>query len=103
MKFGVFYEHQLPRPRAATSEYSCCSGHSIKSSSPISLGMTINGWWSIISWKNTLPNLLSCGRVDLGMGEAAGPAELHPYGERVRDKRERWKEVVPRYCSDVHL
>jgi alkanesulfonate monooxygenase SsuD/methylene tetrahydromethanopterin reductase-like flavin-dependent oxidoreductase (luciferase family) len=39
-------------------------------------------------------DLLSGGRVDLGMGEAAGPAELHPFGIRVRDKRERWEEAV---------
>jgi luciferase family oxidoreductase group 1 len=39
-------------------------------------------------------DLLSGGRVDLGMGEAAGPAELHPFGVRVRDKRERWEEAV---------
>ncbi len=28
------------------------------------------------------------------MGEAAGPAELHPFGIRVRDKRDRWEEAV---------
>jgi luciferase family oxidoreductase group 1 len=39
-------------------------------------------------------DLLSGGRVELGMGEAAGPAELHPFGVRVRDKRERWEEAV---------
>jgi len=39
-------------------------------------------------------DLLSGGRVDLGMGEAAGPAELHPFNIRVRDKRERWEEAV---------
>ena len=39
-------------------------------------------------------DLLSGGRVDLGMGEAAGPAELHPFKIRVRDKRERWEEAV---------
>ena len=39
-------------------------------------------------------DLLSGGRVDLGMGEAAGPAELHPFDMRVRDKRERWEEAV---------
>src|SRR5215469_14042756 len=39
-------------------------------------------------------DLLSGGRVDLGMGEAAGPAELHPFGIRVRDKRDRWEEAV---------
>src|SRR5262249_37239608 len=37
-------------------------------------------------------DLLSGGRVDLGMGEAAGPAELHPFGIRVRDKRDRGEE-----------
>ena len=28
------------------------------------------------------------------MGEATGPAELHPFGTRVRDKRDRWEEAV---------
>jgi alkanesulfonate monooxygenase SsuD/methylene tetrahydromethanopterin reductase-like flavin-dependent oxidoreductase (luciferase family) len=32
--------------------------------------------------------------VELGLGEGAGPAELHPFGVRVRDKRERWEEAV---------
>lgn len=39
-------------------------------------------------------DLLSGGRVELGMGEGAGPAELHPFNIRVRDKRERWVEAV---------
>ena len=39
-------------------------------------------------------DLLSGGRVDFGMGEGAGPAELHPFDIRVRDKRERWEEAV---------
>jgi hypothetical protein len=30
------------------------------------------------------------------MGEAAGPAELHPFDIRLRDKRERWEEAVRR-------
>ena len=47
-------------------------------------------------------DLLSGGRVDLGMGEAAGPAELHPFGVRVRDKRERWEEAVQGHHPDVH-
>ena len=49
-------------------------------------------------------DLLSGGRVELGMGEAAGPAELHPFGIRVRDKRERWEEavkaIVPMFTRD---
>jgi luciferase family oxidoreductase group 1 len=39
-------------------------------------------------------DLLSGGRVELGMGEGAGPAELHPFNIRVRDKRDRWIEAV---------
>jgi alkanesulfonate monooxygenase SsuD/methylene tetrahydromethanopterin reductase-like flavin-dependent oxidoreductase (luciferase family) len=39
-------------------------------------------------------DLISGGRVELGIGEGAGPAELHPFGTRVRDKRERWEEAV---------
>src|SRR5256712_13897132 len=39
-------------------------------------------------------DLLSSGRVELGLGEAQGPIELHPFGARVRDKREQWEEAV---------
>ena len=39
-------------------------------------------------------DLLSCGRVELGLGEGQGPVELHPFGRRVRDKREVWEEAV---------
>ena len=39
-------------------------------------------------------DLISGGRVELGLGEGAGPAELHPFGIRVRDKRDRWEEAV---------
>jgi luciferase family oxidoreductase group 1 len=39
-------------------------------------------------------DLLSGGRVELGMGEGAGPAELHPFNIKVRDKRDRWVEAV---------
>ena len=39
-------------------------------------------------------DLLSKGRVELGMGEGAGPAELHPFGTQVRSKRDRWEEAV---------
>jgi alkanesulfonate monooxygenase SsuD/methylene tetrahydromethanopterin reductase-like flavin-dependent oxidoreductase (luciferase family) len=38
--------------------------------------------------------LLSGGRVELGLGEGQGPVELHPFGARVRDKREVWEEAV---------
>ena len=39
-------------------------------------------------------DLISKGRVEMGMGEGAGPAELHPFSVRVRDKRDRWEEAV---------
>jgi luciferase family oxidoreductase group 1 len=39
-------------------------------------------------------DLLTGGRVELGLGEAQGPIELHPFGRRVRDKREVWEEAV---------
>lgn len=39
-------------------------------------------------------DLVSNGRVELGMGEGAGPAELHPFGIQVRTKRDRWVEAV---------
>ena len=39
-------------------------------------------------------DLLSGGRVELGLGEAQGPVELHPFGVQVRSKRDRWIEGV---------
>nr|MCS5575074.1 LLM class flavin-dependent oxidoreductase [Pseudomonadales bacterium] len=37
-------------------------------------------------------DLLSGGRVDLGTGEGTGPTELHPFGARVREKRDIYEE-----------
>src|SRR5262249_20741574 len=136
MKFGIFYEHQLPRPWGPKSEYqllqdSLCQieladqlgydyawevehhfleeyshssapevflGAASQRTKRIRLGhgvvqLTTNQPHRVAERVATL-DLLSGGRVDLGMGEAAGPAELHPFGIRVRDKRERWEEAV---------
>ncbi|HEY5301868.1 MAG TPA: LLM class flavin-dependent oxidoreductase [Acetobacteraceae bacterium] len=136
MKFGIFYELQLPRPWTASSEYdlfqqalgqmeladqlgydyvwmvehhfleeySHCSapevflGAASQRTKRIRLGhgviqLTTNQPQRVAERVATL-DLLSGGRVDLGMGEAAGPAELHPFGVRVRDKRDRWEEAV---------
>jgi luciferase family oxidoreductase group 1 len=39
-------------------------------------------------------DVISGGRVELGLGEGQGPVELHPFGARVREKREKWEEAV---------
>jgi alkanesulfonate monooxygenase SsuD/methylene tetrahydromethanopterin reductase-like flavin-dependent oxidoreductase (luciferase family) len=136
MKFGIFYEHQLPRPWNANSEYELFQNslsqveladqlgydymwevehHFLEeyshSSSPevflaaasqrtkrIRLGhgivqITTNQPHRVAERVSTL-DLISGGRVELGLGEGAGPAELHPFGIRVRDKRDRWEEAV---------
>ena len=136
MKFGVFYEHQLPRPWTETSEYELMHNalaqieladqlgydyawqvehHFLEeyshASAPevflaaasqrtkqIRLGhgiiqLTTNHPHRVAERVATL-DLISGGRVELGMGEGAGPAELHPFNVRVRDKRERWEEAV---------
>ena len=136
MKFGIFYEHQLPRPWSPDDEYRLLQDsltqveladklgydyvwevehHFLEeyshSSAPevflaaasqrtrrIRLGhgiiqITTNQPHRVAERVATL-DLISGGRVELGMGEGAGPAELHPFGTRVRDKRERWEEAV---------
>jgi luciferase family oxidoreductase group 1 len=136
LKFGVFYEHQLPRPWTETSEYQLFQDsltqfevadrlgydyawgvehhfleeYSHSSSPEVFLGaasqrtkrirlghgvvqLTTNQPHRVAERIATL-DLISGGRVELGMGEAAGPAELHPFGVRVRDKRDRWEEAV---------
>jgi hypothetical protein len=136
MKFGVFYELQLPRPWSETSEaqlfsdaldqfeladrlgydhawvvehhfleeYSHSSapevflGAASQRTKRIRLGhgviqLTTNQPQRVAEKVATL-DILSKGRVEMGFGEAAGPAELHPFGVRVRDKRDRWEEAV---------
>ena len=146
MKFGVFYEHQLPRPWTTASEYDLLQqsldqfqfadqlgydyawvvehhfleeyshssapevflGAASQRTKNIRLGhgviqLTTNQPQRVAEKVATL-DLLSGGRVDLGMGEAAGPAELHPFGVRVRDKRDRWEEavraIIPMFTHD---
>src|SRR5213083_2527659 len=136
MKFGIFYEHQLPRPWSADSEhrllqesltqieladglgydyawevehhfleeYSHCSapevflGAASQRTKRIRLGhgvvqLPTNHPIRVAERVATL-DLLTGGRVELGLGEAQGPVELHPFGARVREKREVWEEAV---------
>jgi luciferase family oxidoreductase group 1 len=136
VKFGIFYELQLPRPWGERGEYqllqdalgqieladrlgfdyawcvehhfleeySHCSapevflGAATQRTSRIRLGHGIvqlptNHPIRVAERVSTL-DLLSDGRVELGLGEGQGPVELHPFGRRVRDKREVWEEAV---------
>ena len=129
MKFGVFYEHQLPRPWHEHSEYELMQNaltqieladrlgydyawqvehHFLEeyshASAPevflaaasqrtkrIRLGhgiiqLTTNQPHRVAERVSTL-DLISGGRVELGMGEGAGPAELHPFNVRVRGEQ----------------
>ncbi len=136
MKFGIFYEHQLPRPWQENSEYELLQNsltqieladqlgydyawevehhfleeYSHSSAPEVFLGAAsqrtknIRLGHGIIQLPTNQPHrvaervatldLLSKGRVEFGMGEGAGPAELHPFGTQVRSKRERWEEAV---------
>ena len=136
MKFGIFYEAQLPRPWTHESErrlfadmltqieladrlgydYAWVVEHhfleeySHMSAPEVFLGAasqrtrTIRLGHGIMQLPTSHPirvaeraavlDLLSNGRVELGLGEAQGPIELHPFGARVRDKREQWEEAV---------
>jgi len=134
MKFGVFYEHQIPRPWTQDSEFQhfrnaldqleladrCgydyawqVEHHFLEEyshgSSPtaflaaasqrtkrIRLGhgvfqLTTNHPIRVAEQVANL-DLLSDGRVELGTGEGAGPTELHPFGAKVREKRDIYEE-----------
>ena len=136
MKFGIFYEQQLPRPWGERGEYelyqnslaqieladrlgydhawvvehhfleeySHCSapevflGAATQRTRRIRLGhgvvqLPTNNPIRVAERVATL-DLLSGGRVELGLGEGQGPVELHPFGARVREKREVWEEAV---------
>ena len=43
-------------------------------------------------------DLVSDGRVELGIGEGSSVTELHPFDRRFRDKRAVWEDAV-RACS----
>jgi alkanesulfonate monooxygenase SsuD/methylene tetrahydromethanopterin reductase-like flavin-dependent oxidoreductase (luciferase family) len=136
MKFGIFYEHQLPRPWNEGSElqlmhdslaqieladtlgydyaweveHHFLEEYSHSSAPEVFLGAAsqrtknIRLGYGIIQLTTNQPHrvaekvatldLLSRGRVEFGMGEGAGPAELHPFGIQVRSKRDRWEEAV---------
>ena len=136
MKFGIFYEHQLPRPWSADSEHRLLQEsltqieladrlgydyawevehhfleeYSHSSAPEVFLGAAsqrtkrIRLGHGIIQLPTNHPirvaervatlDLLSGGRVELGLGEGQGPIELHPFGRRVRDKRDVWEEAV---------
>ena len=136
MKFGIFYEHQLPRPWGPDSEHRLLKDsleqieladrlgydyawevehHFLEeyshSSAPevflaaasqrtrnIRLGhgivqLTTNHPARVAERVSTL-DLVSDGRVELGLGEGASVTELHPFDRRFRDKRIVWEEAV---------
>jgi alkanesulfonate monooxygenase SsuD/methylene tetrahydromethanopterin reductase-like flavin-dependent oxidoreductase (luciferase family) len=147
MKFGIFYEHQLPRPWTVDAEYELfhqsldqieladrlgidyaweVEHHFLEeyshSSAPevflaaasqrtkqIRLGhgiiqLTTNHPARVAERVSTL-DLLSHGRVELGLGESATTTELHPFDVRFRDKREVWEDMVrcclPMFSNDA--
>ena len=136
MKFGVFYEHQLPRPWEQDSEYRLVQEsldqieladrlgydyawevehHFLEeyshSSAPevflaaasqrtkrIRLGhgvvqLPTNHPARVAERVSTL-DLVSSGRVELGIGEGSTTTELHPFDRRFRDKREVFEDAV---------
>jgi alkanesulfonate monooxygenase SsuD/methylene tetrahydromethanopterin reductase-like flavin-dependent oxidoreductase (luciferase family) len=136
MKFGVFYEHQLPRPWTEDSEFTLLQNsldevqladelgydyawevehHFLEeyshSSAPevflaaasqrtkhIRLGhgiiqLTTNHPARVAERVSTL-DLLSNGRVEMGIGEGSSVTELHPFDRRFRDKRAIWEDAV---------
>ncbi len=136
MKFGIFYELQIPRPWGESSEhdvlhnalgqievadrlgidyawvvehhfleeYSHCSAPEVFLGAASQRTQRIRLGHGIIQLPTNHPirvaervatlDLLTNGRVELGLGEGQGPVELHPFGARVREKRDRWEEAV---------
>jgi alkanesulfonate monooxygenase SsuD/methylene tetrahydromethanopterin reductase-like flavin-dependent oxidoreductase (luciferase family) len=136
MRFGIFYEHQLPRPWEEDSEYVLLQ-HALDqieladslgydyawevehhfleeyshSSAPevflaaasqrtsrIRLGhgiiqLTTNHPARVAERVSTL-DLLSHGRVELGLGEGSSVTELHPFDRKFREKRDVWEDAV---------
>jgi alkanesulfonate monooxygenase SsuD/methylene tetrahydromethanopterin reductase-like flavin-dependent oxidoreductase (luciferase family) len=84
MRFGLFYEHQLPRPWTRTQRIRL--GHGIVQTSPL-----YNHLARVAERAATL-DLLSDGRLELGTGESATTMEMGGYGVTLADKEAQWKE-----------
>jgi len=136
MKFGIFYEHQLPRDWDERSEHRLFKqsldqieladrlgfdyawevehhfleeyshsaapevflGAASQRTKNIRLGhgiiqLTTNHPARVAEKVATL-DLLSDGRVELGLGEGASVTELHPFNLKFRDKRDVWEDAV---------
>jgi len=147
MKFGIFFEHQLPRPWDEEAEYRLLHNsleeieladrlgydyawevehhfleeYSHSSAPEVFLGaasqrtknirlghgiiqLTTNHPARVAERVATL-DLLSHGRVEMGIGESATTTELHPFDRRFRDKREVWEDAVraclPMFWNDA--
>ena len=147
MKFGIFYELQLPRPWQKDSElklyqdaltqveladrvgydyawmvehhfleeYSHCPAPesflaaASQRTKNIRLGhgivqLTTNHPARVAERVSTL-DLVSRGRVELGIGEGSSITELHPFGRRFRDKRAVWEDavraIIPMFTSEA--
>ena len=147
MKFGIFYEHQLPRPWTEDAEYHLLQqsldqieladglgfdfawevehhfleeyshssapevflGAASQRTKRIRLGhgivqLTTNHPARVAERVATL-DLVSHGRVELGLGESATTTELHPFDRRFRDKRAVWEDAVraclPMFWNDA--
>jgi luciferase family oxidoreductase group 1 len=136
MRFGIFYEHQLPRPWSQDAEhdllhqaldqveladrlgydyawevehhfmeeYSHSSAPEVflaaasQRTKQIRLGhgivqLTTNHPARVAERVSTL-DLISGGRVELGLGEGSSVTELHPFDRRFREKRSVWEDGV---------
>jgi alkanesulfonate monooxygenase SsuD/methylene tetrahydromethanopterin reductase-like flavin-dependent oxidoreductase (luciferase family) len=147
VRFGIFYEHQMPRPWTADGEYDLLQqsldqieladglgydfawevehhfleeyshssapevflGAASQRTRQIRLGhgivqLTTNHPARVAERVATL-DLVSNGRVELGLGESATTTELHPFDRRFRDKRAVWEDAVraclPMFWNDA--
>ena len=136
MKFGIFYEHQLPRDWDEDSEHRLLKDsltqieladqlgfdyawevehhfleeYSHSSAPEVFLGAASQRTKNIrlghgivqlttnhparVAEKIATLDLVSDGRVELGLGEGASVTELHPFNLRFRDKRDVWEDAV---------
>jgi alkanesulfonate monooxygenase SsuD/methylene tetrahydromethanopterin reductase-like flavin-dependent oxidoreductase (luciferase family) len=136
MKFGIFYELQLPRPWSEDDEYQLLNQaldqieladrlgfdyawevehhfleeYSHSSAPEVFLGAAsqrttqIRLGHGIVQLPTNHParvaeriatlDLISHGRVEMGIGEGSSVTELHPFDRRFRDKRAVWEDAV---------
>src|SRR5262250_1717933 len=103
MKFGIFYEHQLPRPWEPGAELRLFQDalDQVELADRLGIDLMPPGYNppARVAERVATLDLVSKGRVDFGTGESASRAELEGFGITPAERRAMWRETVEQVAN----